>query len=154
MTDTSGIIEGYLYKKKHGWSFSGSTIKRYYLWNDQEKKLLYWKTKEERQNQKHRGVYAANQFERVYPDPDEPDRFTIELQNRALTLKGEKSEVKQWVDALSKCIKPEMKEDEASSHDEHSANWNTEQIVKMMTDGQVMTAYFSNNTKKEFYTLL
>lgn len=85
-------------------------------------------------------------------DPEDPERFTIELQNRALTLKGEKVEVKQWVAALSKYIKPEMKEEEGGGGDDEraTANWNTEQIVKMMSDGQVMTAYFSNNTKKNF----
>eukprot|EP00456_Euglypha_rotunda_P074522 TRINITY_DN682_c0_g1_i12.p1 TRINITY_DN682_c0_g1~~TRINITY_DN682_c0_g1_i12.p1 ORF type:complete len:409 (-),score=65.32 TRINITY_DN682_c0_g1_i12:23-1249(-) len=45
-----------------------------------------------------------------------------------------------------------MKEDETGGGDDEraTANWNTEQIVRMMSDGQVMTAYFSNNTKKNF----
>jgi len=143
MADT---CEGYL-TKKIGYTRS---LKRYYYWDGA--KLYYWKDKEDKDKSKEaKDSLPAADFEKVVPDPEgRNDRFTLHFKHKTLLLKGDADDIRKWIQTFENFRRKsgEMKSDE--HEDEDTANWTIEQIIDMMSNGQVMAAYFSNNTKKNF----
>jgi len=87
------------------------------------------------------------------------------MKEKSLALRARtEAEAEKWVQAVSAAIvkgKPEAVSSSsaggvtpaagaAGEEDQDTADWSIDQIITMMETGQVMTAYFSNNTKKNF----
>jgi len=133
-------LEGLLKKKVGIYRWA----ERYYVWDGH--KLSYWKQKEDKtQGKEAKGFYPADQILKVVPEDSE--NFKLELKEKTLQLRG--AEAEKWVQVLKKVSSKEDHK-EHDNDDEDTVNWSTEQILEMMGTGQVMTAYFSNNTKKNF----
>eukprot|EP00457_Paulinella_chromatophora_P002236 gb/GEZN01002240.1/.p1 GENE.gb/GEZN01002240.1/~~gb/GEZN01002240.1/.p1 ORF type:complete len:714 (-),score=185.18 gb/GEZN01002240.1/:350-2491(-) len=144
--------EGYLLKKPQS---SYRWLKRYYAWDPEAKRLNYWKGKKEKDaNHLPKGSFLQQDLLRVWhPDPSKLILFNVEFKDKFLAMKAETSrEAEIWVKYLKPLASQKASADESKNYvsDEETANWPTEKILEMMAGGQVMTAYFQNETKKNF----
>jgi nicotinamidase/pyrazinamidase len=143
-------MQGYLSKKPQ----LNRWIKRYYAYEEGAKRLSYWKTKKEyHAGQPCKGSFADSTLLRVYfPNKNNLSQFNLSYSDKELVLKAETSqEAKEWFDFMTKLVSSEGKSTTEIIYDEEEMqSWNEQDIVKMMHNGMRMTAYFQNNTCKQF----
>eukprot|EP00808_Paulinella_micropora_P003908 g12212.t1 len=145
--------EGYLYKKPalNRW------LKRYYVYQPNFNRLSYWKAKKDyNAGQQPKGSFTDATLLRVYhPDRSNVKLLNMEFIDKTLVLKAEtEPEAKRWVEFMSGRVPSEDKSNaqaQAIVYDEEEMmKWREPQIVEMMANGMRMTAYFANETCKQF----